>query len=285
MITPVDVRQVPLDRLTPFPGNAKQGDIPKIRESLRRLGQYRSLTVRQCDDGALVVLAGNNTRQAMAEEGWAEARCEIITCDDDEARRINVGDNKLGELGVTDRSALAQIMAMFEGDFEATGFVAPEVDELFRATDFLGNQATAFLNDFTAPAAAGPAGGYTPSNAEPVGATHVPSSQAQPAAGTGVPATATAAGPGPAQPAATAPQPSATLPEPGTGLPPAPPGPAYVPVSWTVPAEDRDIIRQAITACQKATGADTSAVALVEIARHYLAAQEANLCDDERTSP
>jgi hypothetical protein len=269
VITPVETRQVPLDELTPFPGNAKKGDIPKIRESLRRLGQYRSLTVRQCDDGTLVILAGNNTYAAMGEEGWAEARCEIIACDDDTARRINVGDNKLGELGTTDQSALAQIMAMFEGDFEATGFVAPEVDELFRATDFLGNQATAFLNDFTAPA--------TPPAGLPVGATHQPAQPAPDPDGTGVPAGTTAASPGPAQPAA----PSVSLPD----GPPTPAGPSYVPMSWMVLPDERDIIRQAITACQAATGAETSAVALVEVARHYLAAQDALVGDDERTSP
>jgi hypothetical protein len=264
VITPVDIRPVPLADLTPFPGNAKKGDIPRIRESLRRLGQYRSLTVRQCDDGTLVILAGNNTYAAMGEEGWDEARCEIITCDDDEARRINVGDNKLGELGTTDKSALAAIMAMFEGDFEATGFVAPEVDDLLRTSGFLGAQATAFLNDFTA--------------AEPVGATHQP-------AGPPVPSGTTPAAPGPAQPAVSPStgdgQPTVSLPD----QPPVPPDPAYVPMSWMVLPDDRDIIRQAIVACQSHTGAETSADALVAIAQFYLDDQAAKLCDDERTSP
>ncbi|MFF5422432.1 hypothetical protein ACFY49_40190, partial [Streptomyces misionensis] len=54
---------VPLDELTPFPGNAKRGSVDTILESLRRNGQYRGLVVREIPDGPLIVLAGNHTAQ------------------------------------------------------------------------------------------------------------------------------------------------------------------------------------------------------------------------------
>jgi hypothetical protein len=60
---------IPVDQLTPYPGNAKRGDVPAILASLRKNGQYRGLVVRQQPDSALVVLAGNHTRQALAEHG------------------------------------------------------------------------------------------------------------------------------------------------------------------------------------------------------------------------
>ena len=68
-----------------------------IRESLKVNGQYRSLVVRQ-DGPALVVLAGNQTMQALREEGHTGARCEIIECDDGETRRINLVDNRANDL-------------------------------------------------------------------------------------------------------------------------------------------------------------------------------------------
>ena len=50
------VRDVPLDTLTRFPGNARRGDVTAIRESVRRNGQYRALVVR--DTGTeLIILA------------------------------------------------------------------------------------------------------------------------------------------------------------------------------------------------------------------------------------
>src|SRR3546814_12921166 len=70
----VTTRDVPLDELTPFPGNAKRGDVDQIRASLRRNGQYRSLVVREIPNGPLIVLAGNHTMQALTAEGRSEAR-------------------------------------------------------------------------------------------------------------------------------------------------------------------------------------------------------------------
>src|SRR5689334_3635609 len=99
---------IPLDTLTPFPGNAKRGDVPTILDSLRRNGQYRAIIVREIEHGPLVILAGNHTSQALQAHGpgpceyrakvkgeerpcgvcrnepWeVAARCEVITCDDD----------------------------------------------------------------------------------------------------------------------------------------------------------------------------------------------------------
>jgi hypothetical protein len=61
----VATRDIPLGELTKYPGNAKRGDVGKIRESIKRNGQYRALLVRQIDDAQLVILAryfGTSTR-------------------------------------------------------------------------------------------------------------------------------------------------------------------------------------------------------------------------------
>lgn len=117
----IDTREVPLHELTRFPGNAKRGDVGTIRSSIRRTGQYRSLVVRD-NDGQLVILAGNHTFDAIGAEGHATARCELIHCTDDEARRINLADNRLAELGEMDNDALVELLSYLEGDYEGTGY-------------------------------------------------------------------------------------------------------------------------------------------------------------------
>ncbi|MCI3150209.1 hypothetical protein ELQ39_00060 [Streptomyces sp. GB4-14] len=78
-----------LPRLRPYPGNAKIGNVPKILESLCRNGQYRSLVVREHDDGTLTVLAGNHTLQALAAHGPGD--CGMTTGSDDSARPCSNG--------------------------------------------------------------------------------------------------------------------------------------------------------------------------------------------------
>ena len=125
----VETRQIPLADLTRYPGNARKGDVEQIRASIRGQGQYRSLIVR--DTGKqLVILAGNHTRDALHAEGYREARCEVITCADDEARKINIADNRVAEYGSYDDTALAELLAGLHGDFDGTGWDADDYDDL-----------------------------------------------------------------------------------------------------------------------------------------------------------
>lgn len=157
---------IALDELTPYPGNAKRGDVPTILASLRSNGQYRSLVVREIVNGPLIVLAGNHTMQALTEHGpgdcgqtvtsggrerpcgvcrneasWEPgARSEIVTCDDDTARRINLVDNRSSEIGDYDRDALTELLSHLDDDFTGTGYTeadhrllvapAPSLDDL-----------------------------------------------------------------------------------------------------------------------------------------------------------
>lgn len=146
---------VPLDELTPFPGNAKRGDVPTILDSLCRNGQYRGLVVREVEHGPLVILAGNHTAQALVAHGpgpceykathkgeerpcgvcqnepWdVSARCEIVTCDDDTARRINLVDNRASDLGEYDNDALAELLSYLDDDYTGSGYNAGDVNRL-----------------------------------------------------------------------------------------------------------------------------------------------------------
>ncbi|MFH8805198.1 DUF6610 family protein [Streptomyces sp. NPDC017936] len=131
----VETRDVPLTDLAPFPGNARRGDVARITESVERNGQYRSLVVRQGDDGTLVVLAGNHTLQALQRLGHTAARCEIVQCDDGTATRINLVDNKAADEGDYDSEALAVLLASMD-DLAGTGYDPYDVDSV--ATDAAG---------------------------------------------------------------------------------------------------------------------------------------------------
>lgn len=118
---------ISLDQLTPFPGNARRGKVDVIKESIEKNGQYRSLVVREIEDGPLVVLAGNHTMMAIKELGGTKARCEIIECDDETARRINLVDNRSNDLAEDDEEALAALMRDLTEGAEGTGYTEKQL--------------------------------------------------------------------------------------------------------------------------------------------------------------
>lgn len=135
-VASLGTEDVPLAGLEHFPGNPRRGNVAEIRKSLRRLGQYRSLVVREVD-GRRVILARNHTYRGMVAEGWTTGRAELVECTDDEAARINAADNRLGELPSPetgeryDRNELAEQLASFDDDFEGTGWTAADLAALF----------------------------------------------------------------------------------------------------------------------------------------------------------
>lgn len=124
----VETRMVHLSELEPFPGNARRGNRAKLLESLEANGQYRSLIVRDTADG-LIVLAGNNTMAALEERGDREARCEIVTCDDQTALRVNLVDNKANDEATYDDRARAELLGLLDG-LDGTGYDEDEADAL-----------------------------------------------------------------------------------------------------------------------------------------------------------
>lgn len=127
-------KRVPLAKLTRFPGNARRGDVETIRASIRRHGQYRSVVVRVLDGGNMVILAGNHTHDALELEGHSHARCELLTCDDDEATRINLADNRLADLGDYDDVALIEQLSALAGDLDGIGYTEDDLHRLMTGT-------------------------------------------------------------------------------------------------------------------------------------------------------
>lgn len=173
---------VPLADLTPFPGNAKRGNVPLILESLCANGQYRSVIVREHDD-RLTILAGNHTTQAIAAHGpgdcgltikrgdveepcalcanaeWAPVvRCEIVSCDDETALKINLVDNRSDD-GSYDQEALAALLGNLGDDYSGTGYGDTDLEDLLTSIDEAAqDEAEPEEEPAPAPASSGPGG-------------------------------------------------------------------------------------------------------------------------------
>lgn len=131
----IEIRDVPVAELIPFPGNAKRGNIGMIKDSIMEHDQYRALVVRHTPSDTFVVLAGNHTLQAIKELGRPAARCEIIACDDQTAKKINLVDNRASDAGTYDDQALADILGALDGDFAGTGFDAEDLTSILTRID------------------------------------------------------------------------------------------------------------------------------------------------------
>jgi hypothetical protein len=115
---------VGIDALTPYPGNARRGDVDGLVKSIQKNGQYRTIVVREIDNGPLIILAGNHTTEALKRLGVQSVRCEILKCSDEEARRINLADNRFNDLATYDPEAMAVLLDELNGDYAGTGWDA-----------------------------------------------------------------------------------------------------------------------------------------------------------------
>ncbi|WP_284576769.1 hypothetical protein [Streptomyces sp. 2P-4] len=307
--TYVRIAELPLTKLKPFEGNAKRGDVDVILDSLRRNGQYRSLIVRETSTGKgpFTILAGNHTADAFKLHGpgdcgqlvtagtetrpcgicgndakWKPvARCEVIDCDDDTARRVNLVDNRSAALGSYDDAALAELLSGLD-NLDGTAYVDDDLDELLKATGALGEQSAEFLASFMEPAAEQPPA--APAAAAPpalnpfsgvdsqAGPPHTAPPSTLPQTGT-EDAHAPAPAPVPYSPGVhtgpTAYDGPGARSHPGEGIE-IPPPVQMVPLQWVFTLDQRDTVRAAIKAEQAANGHDTGALALTAICAAYL---------------
>lgn len=149
--TPVRIKAtgvcLAVEELTPFPGNAKRGDVDAILESLRRNGQYKALTVRDEGDGRLVVLAGNHTLQAIGNHGSGDcgkqgcglcsnepawqpaARVDVVECDDQTAVAVNLADNRTADKGSYDYDALSDLLGSLD-TLDGTGYTDQDLEDI-----------------------------------------------------------------------------------------------------------------------------------------------------------
>lgn len=124
---------VPVETLTHFDGNARDHDLPLIAASLKANSQYRSIVVRRHEDPNRnnVVLAGNGTLAAARDLlGWSHVAAEYVECTDQQARRIVLVDNRANDKSRYHDDKLAELLKDLEGDYEGTGFVEDDLEDL-----------------------------------------------------------------------------------------------------------------------------------------------------------
>lgn len=125
-------RAVPVTELKPHPRNVRQGDIGLITESLREHGQYRPIVVQT---GTNLILAGNHTYKAACALKWKTIEATFVDCDDDQALRILLMDNRANDVANYDDHALAEMLKEMidtELKLDATGFDPSDLDDLLR---------------------------------------------------------------------------------------------------------------------------------------------------------
>lgn len=129
--TLTEVAEEAVTSLRLFPGNARQGDIGAIAESLAVNGQYSPLVARRSDR---TVLVGNHTLQAVEALGWASVAVCWVDVDEVTAAKIVVADNRTASLGDYDPDALLAMLTSMTA-FEGTGYDGDDVDDLLAAAN------------------------------------------------------------------------------------------------------------------------------------------------------
>ena len=98
---------VPIDSLTPLPGNPRRGDVEAVARSLERFGQRKPLTTTA--EGT--VTAGNHTREGALALGWTHVAVIPFADDPATAKGWAIADNRTGDLAVNDDTDLAAMLA------------------------------------------------------------------------------------------------------------------------------------------------------------------------------
>lgn len=128
------VLQVDIDSLKEFPDNPRSSNIEPIKESIKKHGQYRPLTVNKNTNE---ILTGNHTWLAMKELGMKECTAMFVDVDDMTAKKIVLVDNRANELASYDKEIMVELLSEFMelGKLFGTGYSADEVDDILSAVD------------------------------------------------------------------------------------------------------------------------------------------------------
>ena len=121
---------ISIDEIHTHPSNVRQGDVGAICESLKAHGQYRAI-VFQKSTGR--ILAGNHTWKAAKALGWTQIAATPVICDDQQALRILLADNKANDLATYDEPELVELLKQLADTDEGllgTLFDEDELDSL-----------------------------------------------------------------------------------------------------------------------------------------------------------
>jgi len=129
----MEITEVGVDAIERHPKNARRGDISRIVESIKANGFFTPLVVQKSTN---YILVGNHRFEAAKETGMSTVPVVFVECDDRQARRIMLADNKTSDRGAYDKDALAVLLqeTLGDGGLLGTAFDATEVDKLLQET-------------------------------------------------------------------------------------------------------------------------------------------------------
>ena len=103
----IETLAINIDEVHTHPANVRQGDVGAISESLKAHGQYRPIVYQQSTHR---ILAGNHTYKAALALGWKQIAATPVICDDEQALRILLADNKANDLATYDEPELIELL-------------------------------------------------------------------------------------------------------------------------------------------------------------------------------
>jgi DNA modification methylase len=130
---PLSIEHVPLDRLQPDPGNARQHSAKQIRQIATSIETF-GFNVPILVDADLNVIAGHGRLLACGRLGWLEVpTIRLDHLSPEQRRAFMIADNRLAEVAKWDDRLLAeQLQALarvdLNFDIEAIGFEMGEID-------------------------------------------------------------------------------------------------------------------------------------------------------------
>lgn len=122
----MEIKEVALITLKPYPNNPRKGDINLIAKSLETYGQYKPITINKRTNE---ILAGNHTYEAARKLGWTTIKATYIDADENTAAKIVLMDNKTSDAGNYDDTELLGLLDSLS-DLEATGYTDKDLREL-----------------------------------------------------------------------------------------------------------------------------------------------------------
>ena len=123
---------VDINSIQPHSRNARQGDVGAIVESIKANQFYGACVVQRSTGN---ILAGNHRWLAAKQCGLAQIPVIWVDCDDAEALRILLVDNRSNDLASYDEPALVELLQEIQSDagtLDGTGYDAEALDDLLR---------------------------------------------------------------------------------------------------------------------------------------------------------
>lgn len=109
---------IPIAELTPDAANARKHNprnLSAIAASLNQFGQRKPVVAQRSGD-ALIVRAGNGTREAALSLGWTHLAVVVVDEDSTNATAYAIADNRTAELAEWDNDVLGLVLDSLDDD-------------------------------------------------------------------------------------------------------------------------------------------------------------------------